>query len=121
MRTARCCPADCAIKSDWEKELESEGDFLKNNKFNGASAVLKILGSPLRLKITMMLLKRDHCVCEILYLLNEKQNLVSHNLGILKRAQIIESYYRSKHKYYKLNDSAITSIRFIKENLIDNK
>ena len=121
MRTARCCPADCAIKSDWEKELESEGDFLDNNKFNETGAVLKILGSPLRLKITMMLLNREHCVCEILYLLKEKQNLVSHNLGILKRAQIIDSYNRSGHKYYKLNSSSVTTIRFIKENLIGNK
>jgi ArsR family transcriptional regulator len=83
MRTRRCCPADCAIRSDWEKELKEEKDFLDKTQFSEASELLKLLGSPLRLKIAFMLLNRDHCVCEIIYQLEEKQNLVSHNLGIL--------------------------------------
>lgn len=118
MQTRRCCPADCAIRSDWEKELQEEKDFLQGTKFNEASALLKLLCSPLRLKIVMMLLNRDHCVCEIIYQLEEKQNLVSHNLGILKRNKIIDSYYRSKHKYYKLDERGLNIIKFIKENLI---
>jgi ArsR family transcriptional regulator len=120
MQTRRCCPADCAIKSDWETELQVEKNFLESNKFHETSKMLKLLGNPSRLKITLMLLNRDHCVCEIIYNLNEKQNLVSSNLGILKRFKIIDSYYRSKHKYYKLNDNAVNIIRLIKESLIDN-
>lgn len=118
MQIRRCCPADCAIKSDWETELQSEKDLLESNKFHETNTILKILGNPSRLKITLMLLNRDHCVCEIIYILNERQNLVSSNLGILKRFKIIDSYYRSRHKYYKLNDNAVNIIRLIKENLI---
>ncbi|MFZ3058625.1 MAG: metalloregulator ArsR/SmtB family transcription factor [Candidatus Methanoperedens sp.] len=118
MRQVRCCPADCAIKSDWETELQVEKDLLESNKFYETNTTLKLLGNPSRLKITLLLLNRDHCVCEIIYILNERQNLVSSNLGILKRFKIIDSYYRSKHKYYKLNDNAVNIIRLIKENLI---
>ena len=118
MQIRRCCPADCAIRSDWEKELKEEKDFLDGTKFKEASSLLKLLGSPLRLKIVMMLLNRDHCVCEIIYQLEEKQNLISHNLGILKRSKIIDSYYRSKHKYYKLDERGFKIIKFIKENMI---
>jgi ArsR family transcriptional regulator len=67
----------------------------------------------------MLLLKKDHCVCELIYILKDKQNLVSYNLSLLKRNKMIDSYYRSKHKYYKLNDNAMGIIRLIKENLID--
>ncbi len=119
MRQVRCCPADCAIRSDWEEELQAEMDFLKTPKFREANTILKVLGHPSRLQIIMLLLKRDHCVCEIIYILKDKQNLVSYNLGILKRYKMIDSYNRSKHKFYKLNDNAIGIIRLIKENLID--
>ncbi|VVB93411.1 Bacterial regulatory protein, arsR family [uncultured archaeon] len=119
MRQVRCCPADCAIKSNWEEELQKEIVFFKTSKFREANTVLKVLSHPSRLQIMMLLLKRDHCVCELIYILNERQNLVSYNLGILKRYKMIDSYNRSKHKYYKLNDNAIDIIRLIKESLID--
>ena len=120
MQQRRCCPADCAVKSDWEKELQTEIAVFQTNKFREANTVLKVLGNPSRLKIMMMLSNRDHCVCELIYVLKEKQNLVSYNLGILKKHRMIESYNRSKHKYYKLNDNAIDIIRLIK-NLTENR
>ncbi len=119
MRTGRCCPADCAVKSDWEKELQTETDVFQTSKFQEANTVLKVLSHPSRLKIMMLLLNRDHCVCELIYILKENQNMVSYNLGILKRNKMIDSYNRSKHKIYKLNDNAIGIIRLIKESLID--
>jgi len=119
MRTGRCCPADCAVKSDWEQELQSEIDFFQTSKFRDANTVLKVLSHPSRLQILMLLLNRDHCVCELIYVLKDKQNLVSYNLSILKRHKMIESYNRSKHKIYKLNENAISIIKLIREGLID--
>lgn len=119
MRQVRCCPSDCAVKSDWEVELQTEMDFFKTSTFREANKILKILSHPSRIKIMMLLSNRDHCVCELIYILNERQNLVSYNLGILKRYKMIDSFNRSKHKYYKLNDNAIGIIKIIKEGLID--
>lgn len=119
MLQKRCCPADCAVKTDWEKELREEKAVFQTNKFREANTILKVLDNPSRLKIMMLLLNRDHCVCELIYILNEKQNMVSYNLGILKKYKMIDYYNRSKHKFYKLNDNAIGIIRLIKENLID--
>lgn len=119
MRPVRCCPADCAIRSDWQEELQKEMDFFKTGKFREVNSFLKVLSHPSRLKILMLLLKRDQCVCEIIYVLKERQNLVSYNLGILKRHKMIESYNRSKHKYYKLNDNASGIVKLIKEIMID--
>lgn len=119
VRQVRCCPADSAVKSDWEEELKTETGFLKTAKFREASNILRVLSHPSRLQIVMLLLNRDHCVCELINTLKERQNLISYNLGVLKRYKMIDSYNRSKHKFYKLNDNAIGIIRLIKQNLID--
>lgn len=119
MRYVRCCPADCAVRSDWKEELQAEMDYFNAPGFRDASTILKVLSHPSRLKIVLMLLNRDHCVCEIIYELKERQNMTSYNLGLLKRYRLIDSYYRSKHKFYKLNENAIGTVRMIKQNLID--
>lgn len=60
-----------------------------------------------------MLLNRDHCVCEFWYVFAEPQNLLLYTLGVLKMGGLVESYYRSKHKMYILNESAAPFLRQI--------
>lgn len=120
MRQARCCPGDCSLRSDWEKELRAENDLISGQRFKEANAVLKVLSHPSRLKIVILLLGRDHCVCEINCVLDEPKNMVSYNLGMLKKYKIIESYNHSKHKFYRLNDDMVGIVRQIKEHLVDH-
>lgn len=102
MATARCCPADCALRSDWEDELRNEKEMLEQDAVTELHRLIKLLSHPLRLKIILMLLKRDHCVCEFFYVFEEPQNLISYNLKKLKDGGLIESYYRSNHKIYRV-------------------
>lgn len=74
---------------------------------------LKLLGHPLRLDIVLMLLKRDHFVCEFFHVFEDPQNLISYNLKKLKEGGLIESYYYSNHKIYKLNETMVPVIRKI--------
>ena len=67
MQHVRCCPADCAIKSGWEEELHKEMEFFETDEFHEVNTILKVLGHPSRLQIMMLLLNRDHCVCELIY------------------------------------------------------
>jgi len=113
MATARCCPADCALRSDWEEELRAEKEMLETETVAELLELTKLLSHPLRLKIILMLLKRDHCVCEFWYVFEEPQNLISYNLKKLKDGGLIESYYRSNHKIYKLSDTKVSVIRKI--------
>ena len=106
MATARCCPSDCALRSDWEDELRTEKEMLEREVVTEFHTVMKLLAHPLRLKIILMLLKRDHCVCEFFYVFEEPQNLISYNLKKLKEGGLIESYYRSNHKIYKVTAEA---------------
>ncbi|MFA4876073.1 MAG: metalloregulator ArsR/SmtB family transcription factor [Methanoregula sp.] len=103
MTTARCCPADCALRSDWEDELRQEKEMLDGDSVTILLDYMKLLSHPLRLKIILMLLARDHCVCEFFYVFEEPQNLISYNLKKLKSGGLIESYYRSNHKIYRIS------------------
>ena len=84
LRQVRCCPTDHKVKNEWEEELKTETDFLKTDKFREANAILRVLSHPSRLQIVMLLLNRDHCVCELVNILKERQNLISYN-GCIKK------------------------------------
>jgi ArsR family transcriptional regulator len=113
MATVRCCPADCALRSDWEDELRAEKEMLSRESVTEFHRILKLLGHPLRFNIILMLLKRDHCVCEFFYVFEEPQSLISYNLKKLKEGGLVESYYRSNHKIYKLNETRVPVMRKI--------
>nr|WP_321351481.1 metalloregulator ArsR/SmtB family transcription factor [uncultured Methanoregula sp.] len=112
-KSVRCCPADCALRSDWEDELREEKEMLSKPAVAELLELTKLLSHPLRLKIILMLLARDHCVCEFWYVFEEPQNLISYNLKKLKDGGLIESYYRSNHKIYKLDETKVPVIRKI--------
>lgn len=98
-----CCPTDPEKKKEWEEKMLQEIDSLEENDIEKASEIFRALGHPIRLKIVYFLSQRDHCVCELIFKLNEKQNLVSHHLTIMKNCGIVEAYSSSKWHFYKLN------------------
>jgi len=97
-----CCPVDKEKKKEWEEKMLQEIDFLDND-IKDASEIFNALGHPIRLKIAYFLSQRDHCVCELIFKLNERQNLVSHHLSIMKDSGVIQVYSSSKWRFYKLN------------------
>jgi ArsR family transcriptional regulator len=113
MATARCCPADCALRSDWEDELAQEKAALSAPEVETLDRLMKLLSHPLRLRIILMLLNRDHCVCEFFYVFEEPQNLISYNLKKLKDGGLIGSYYRSNHKIYTINNDVTPVLKKI--------
>jgi ArsR family transcriptional regulator, arsenate/arsenite/antimonite-responsive transcriptional repressor len=97
-----CCPVDPDKKKEWEEHMLQEIDYLEHDIKN-ASEIFSALGHPIRLKIAYFLSQRDHCVCELIFKLNERQNLVSHHLMIMRNCGIIEAYSSSKWHFYRLN------------------
>jgi len=87
--------------------------MLERETVTELNTLMKLLAHPLRLKIILMLLIRDHCVCEFFYVFEEPQNLISYNLKKLKEGGLIDSYYRSNHKIYKMNEAMVPVIRKI--------
>lgn len=75
-----------------------------------ASKLFKVLGDLTRLKIISTLLKREMCVCDLSFLLNMSQSLVSHQLRVLKDARLVKFRRSGKVVYYSLDDEHIEAI-----------
>ncbi|HOW85745.1 MAG TPA: metalloregulator ArsR/SmtB family transcription factor [Candidatus Aminicenantes bacterium] len=50
----------------------------------------KALSDPTRLRIFLLLLEKDLCVCELTYVLDMSQSRVSHQLRLLRDADLVE-------------------------------
>lgn len=74
------------------------------------SKLFKVLGDNTRLKIINALLKTEMCVCDISYLLNMSQSLISHQLRVLKDARLVKYRRSGKVVYYSLDDEHIEVI-----------
>ncbi len=113
-----CCPGDGGLEIEWQKDLDREIAEINSAGFDDLANLLKVVANPLRVKILFLLEKKDHSVFELMYILKEPQNLLSYNLGVLKKAGLTESYYRSRHKTYRLaGEKNAPLIRFLKQTL----
>lgn len=52
--------------------------------------IFKALADPTRLRIIILLLENDLCVCELLFILGMEQSRISHQLRILRDAELVE-------------------------------
>jgi ArsR family transcriptional regulator len=52
--------------------------------------VFKSLSDPTRLRIFLLLMERDLCVCELTFVLDMTQSRVSHQLRLLRDADLVE-------------------------------
>ena len=70
----------------------------------------KVFGDSTRIKILSALISSEMCVCDLSVLLNMNQSAVSHQLRVLKQAQLVKYRKDGKVVYYSLKDEHIDSI-----------
>ena len=68
------------------------------------SDFFRILGDTTRLKILIMLVKKEYSVNELTQSLNISQSSVSHQLKILNSNKMVAKKRNGKMIYYKIND-----------------
>jgi ArsR family transcriptional regulator len=61
---------------------------------------LKALSDPTRLRIVNLLVEKDLCVCELMFILNMEQSRISHQLRILRDAELVEDIRDGKWIVY---------------------
>lgn len=105
MSSTRCCPSDCALREDWEEELRQESEALLHPSTERLMKLCHLMSHPIRINILLMLCLRDHCVCELIWNLEKSHSPISNHLKILRDSGIIETYYRSNHKIYRLSET----------------
>ncbi len=67
-----------------------------------AIKVFKALSDPTRLRILLLLLRRNLCVCELMFILKMEQSRLSHQLRILKDADLVEDLRDSRWIIYRI-------------------
>lgn len=67
-----------------------------------AADILKLLADPTRLRIVMVLSKKELCVCQIMGVLEVSQSLVSKNLRLLDAAGFLRERKEGKLVFYSL-------------------
>jgi ArsR family transcriptional regulator len=87
---------------------------------------MKALSDETRLRIIMILLKRDCCVCEVMQALDISQSRASRNLSILQEAGFLTAKRDGSWTVYSVNwqaadNSAIALLRLLQESPIDGE
>ena len=67
----------------------------------------KVLGDPTRLRIAVLLLERELCVCDILAVLRLPQSTVSRHMARLRSAGVVTDRREGKWVHYQLAESAL--------------
>jgi len=81
-----------------------------DNDILSVANLFKVLGDGTRMKIVLGLLGSEMCVCDISALLNMTKSAISHQLAVLKKANIVASRRDGKAIYYSLNDCHVRDI-----------
>lgn len=72
--------------------------------------VFKVFGDSTRIRILEALSKSEMCVCDIAFLLNMTQSAISHQLRVLKQANLVKNRKEGKVVYYSLVDDHVREI-----------
>lgn len=83
------------------KRMPKEETFYKLADF------FKLLGDSTRAKIIFALDQNEMCVCDIANVLGMSKSSISHQLGTLRRANIVKCRKEGKTVYYTLDDDHV--------------
>lgn len=77
---------------------------------------LKALADPVRIKLVSILLTTDGgevCTCDLATGVNLAESTVSHHLGQLKKAGMVESERRGMNVYYRARSESLDALRLV--------
>ncbi len=72
--------------------------------------LFKVFGDSTRIRILWALDEEEMCVCDIAALLNMTQSAISHQLRILKQANLVKNRREGKVVYYSLDNEHVKRI-----------
>ncbi|NLD17528.1 MAG: winged helix-turn-helix transcriptional regulator [Tissierellia bacterium] len=72
--------------------------------------LFKVFGDSTRIRILWALHEAEMCVCDIAVLLNMTLSAISHQLRVLKQANLVKNIKKGKVVYYSLVDNHVREI-----------
>jgi len=95
----------CANVNDYAKQLTQLADKSANrNVAKKRGKFFKALGDETRQRMLGLLLEQDMCVCELIAALKIPQPTISHHLGILDNADLVQSRKEGKWVFYSISE-----------------
>lgn len=83
--------------------------------------IFKALSDPTRLRIMMLLMKRELCVCELSFILKMEQSRISHQLRILRDAALVEDIRDKQWIIYRIPVSTKKNLEFLFEDFLKER
>ena len=109
--SAACSGPGCPVEHNHTRILQLVRQELPTDELLCDLADLfKIFGDTTRMKILFALLESEMCVCAIAELLGMTQSAISHQLRILKDADLVGNRREGKTVYYFLSDDHVRTI-----------
>jgi len=100
---------DCdVIHEDVVNEVKSK--MPEEESLYDLAELFKVFGDSTRIKILWALDEAEMCVCDIAVLLNMTQSAISHQLRVLKQANLVKNRKEGKVVYYSLDDDHVKNI-----------
>ncbi|PSK90206.1 ArsR family transcriptional regulator [Murinocardiopsis flavida] len=72
------------------------------------TAVVKLLGDPLRARIVRLLAEEQLCTCHLIEETGARQPTVSHHLRVLREAGFVATEPHGRYTYYRLRPEALS-------------
>lgn len=83
------------------------------------AAELRVIADVNRLRILRLLMRQESCVCDLMEALGLRQSLLSHHLGVLRRAGLIQDRREAQWVYYSIAPDKLDVINTHFRQLLD--
>ena len=84
--------------------------MLDAKKFDRLAGFFKVFGDVTRMKILWALDQSELCVCDLANILSMSKSAVSHQLALLRKADLVRFRKDGKEAYYSLGDDHVKII-----------
>jgi len=91
---------------------------LISSKMRQTLKIFKSLSDPTRLRILLLLLQSELCGCEFSSILEMEQSRISHQLRVLRNADLVEDSRDGKWVVYRVSEDKINDLNLIFDRLI---
>jgi DNA-binding transcriptional ArsR family regulator len=106
------CDVECVHPDLVEKRA---GSIIAWNDASELSEIFRVMSDPTRLRIISLLASGELCVCDIASALNMTQSAVSHQLRVLRLAELVKVKKEGRVAWYSLDDDHV--LRLFKQGL----
>lgn len=83
-----------------------------------AVRTFKVLSDPTRLRIMLLLMEKDLCVCELMFILKTEQSRLSHQLKALRHAGMVEDVREGRWMIYRITLAARKTLETLSQTIL---